>query len=135
MLVAATLAAGVSIATDLSRATSTVVPVAVLGIMLALKTSSRLAWWALAAALAFNLLAPARHVVEGWQEGARILPLHVELDRVKRPPPQLAVLQLNRAMNLGKQRQPKQRARRDRGGDRDRPRAAGSAPLQGHAAG
>ena len=107
LLVAATAAANVSIATDLSRAASTVVPAAVLGIILSLKASSRLASWLLAAALAFNLLTPARHVVEGWRGGILILPLHVELDHVKRPPPQLAVLQLNRAMNLGKQRQPK----------------------------
>ena len=77
LLVAATAAASVSIATDLSRATSTVVPAAVLGIILSLRTGSRLAWWPLAAALAFNLLAPARHVVEGWREAIPILPLHV----------------------------------------------------------
>jgi hypothetical protein len=106
LLVAATAAASVSIATDLSRATSTVVPAAVLGIILSLRTGSRLVWMTLAAALAFNLLAPARHVVEGWRGGIRILPLHVELDRVREPPPPVALLHLTRAAQLGGQRQP-----------------------------
>ena len=107
VLVAATLAASVSMATDLSRATSTVVPVAVLGIILALKASSRLAWWRLPRHWRSICWRQRDMSSRDGNEGARILPLHVELDRVKRPPPQLAVLQLNRAMNLGKQRQPK----------------------------
>jgi Tetratricopeptide repeat len=105
-LVAATAAASVSIATDLSRATSTVVPAAVLGIILSLRTGSRLAFWALGAALAFNLLAPARHVVEGWRGGILIRPLHAELDRVKHPPMAMALLHLIRSAKFGEQRQP-----------------------------
>jgi Tetratricopeptide repeat len=106
LLVVATVAASVSIATDLSRATSTVIPAAVLGIILSLRTGSRLTSLALAATLAFNLLAPARHVVEGWRVGARILPLHTEIARVQKPPPPVAFLHLSRAAKLGEQRQP-----------------------------
>jgi hypothetical protein len=106
LLVAATAAASVSVATDLSRATSTVVPAAVLGIILTLRTGPWLAWLALGTALAFNLMSPARHVVEGWRGGIRILPLHVELRHAQHPPPPVALLHLSRAAKFGQQRQP-----------------------------
>jgi Tetratricopeptide repeat len=106
LLVAATAAANVSIATDLSRGTSTVIPAALLGIILLVRAGPRVARLPLAAALAFNLLAPAWHVIEGWGEGIPIFPLHVELYRLKHPPLHVALLHVTRAIKLGTQRQP-----------------------------
>jgi tetratricopeptide (TPR) repeat protein len=106
LLVVATAAANAPIAADLSRAASTLVPAAVLGIVLVVRAEPKRAVWPLAAALAFNLLTPARHVIEGWREGIEILPLHVELNRLKHPPQQLALFHLARAGKFGKERQP-----------------------------
>src|SRR5262249_14752048 len=53
-----TAAVNAPIATDLSRAASTLVPAAVLGIVLVVRAEPKRAVWPLAAALAFNLLAP-----------------------------------------------------------------------------
>ena len=106
LLVAATAAVNVSIAADLSRAASPVVPAAMLGIILLVRAGPDRALWPIAAALAFNLLVPARHVIAGWGEGIAILPLHVELGRLAHPPKHIAVLHLARAVKLGAQRQP-----------------------------
>jgi tetratricopeptide (TPR) repeat protein len=105
LAVAATLAVNVPLAHDLSRSASTLVPAAVLGIILLVQARPRLAGWPVAAALAFNLLMPARHVIEGWDQTVRIYPLSIELDRLKHPPPQVTNLHLLRASKLIKQRQ------------------------------
>ena len=106
LLVAATAAANVSIAADLSRAASTLVPAAVLGIILLVRARPDRAFWPIAAALAFNLVAPAWHAIAGWGDEISILPLHAEVRRLLHPPTQVAVLHLNRAVKLGAQRQP-----------------------------
>ena len=106
LVVAATAAANAAIATDVSRASSTVIHAAVLGILLLVRSRPRQACWVLAAALAFNLLLPARHVIEGWSVGIPILPLHVELKRFEHPPPHVALFYLARAAKLGEKRRP-----------------------------
>jgi tetratricopeptide (TPR) repeat protein len=106
IFVAATAAANVAIAADLSRAASPLIPAAMLGIILLVRAIPDRALWPIAAALAFNLIAPARHVIAGWGEGIAILPLHVELDRLEHPPQHIAMMHLTRAVRLGAQRQP-----------------------------
>jgi tetratricopeptide (TPR) repeat protein len=64
------------------------------------RAQPRLAVWLVAATLAFNLLTPARHVIEGWDSTVRIFPIWIELGRLKRPPPQLTSLHLQRASKL-----------------------------------
>ena len=106
LLVAVTAAANVPIATDLSRAASTVLPAAVLGMVLLVRAEPKRAFWPLAAALAFNLLTPAYHVVEGWSDRISILSLYSEIDRLKHPPQYVAVFHLTRAAKLGAQGRP-----------------------------
>jgi tetratricopeptide (TPR) repeat protein len=105
LAVAATVAANVPLATDLSRSASTTVPAAVLGIVLLVRARPSLAGWLLAAALALNLLTPARHVIEGWDDAVRISPLYIELGRLKHPPPALAYLYLMRVARFAEQGQ------------------------------
>jgi hypothetical protein len=95
-----TLAMSVPMAHDLSRSTATMMPAAVLGIMLLVRASPSLATWPLVMVLAFNLLTPARHVIEGWDFSVTIFPLHFELDRFHHPPPTLASLYLLRTNQL-----------------------------------
>jgi hypothetical protein len=103
--VAGTLAVNVPLAHDLSRSASMIVPAAVLGIVLLVRARPALAGWPLAAALAFNLLTPARHVVETWGETVRINSLYSELVRRNHPPKRLAGLYLDRATKLTEHRQ------------------------------
>ena len=105
LAVAATLVANLTVADDLSRSASTILPAAVLGIVLLVRARPSLAGWALAAALAFNLLAPARHVVGGWDEIIQIHPLHEELERLNHPPLLMANLHLARAAGFAHQAQ------------------------------
>ena len=66
--VAAVLVLNVPLAHDLSRSASIMIPAAVLGMLLLARARPSLAVWPLAAALVINLLLPARHVTEGWDE-------------------------------------------------------------------
>jgi tetratricopeptide (TPR) repeat protein len=102
---AMTIAANLTVANDLSRSASTVVPGAVLGIILLLRARPLLARWALAMTLAFNLLTPAWHVIRGWDEPSRIYPLHTELERLNRPPALMAGLHIVRASRLARRGQ------------------------------
>jgi hypothetical protein len=105
--VAATLAANVAIARDVSRAAWTVVPAAVLGILLLVRARPALAAWLLAAALAFNLLSPARHVIEEWDDPIPICSLRVEYRRLMHPPRDVAFLHMGRAQqNAARQNWP-----------------------------
>ena len=97
LAITATVAANVPIAHDLSRSPSTMVPAAMLGIILLVRARPSPAAWTLTAALALNLLTPARHVVEGWDATRRIRPLYIELDHLNRPPKALAILHVTRA--------------------------------------
>ncbi len=100
---AVSLALNVPLAHDLSRSASTMVPAAVLGIVLLVRWRPGFAIWPLATALAFNLFTPAWHVIEGWSHPGRILTIFTELDRLKHPPTQLTGLYLRRASSLAKQ--------------------------------
>jgi tetratricopeptide (TPR) repeat protein len=100
-----TLALNVPLAHDISRSSSTMIPAAVLGVVLLVRARPSLAKCSLAAALVLNLLTPARHVVEGWEQAVAIEPLHVELDHVIHPPTQLTGLYLLRAAKLVRQHQ------------------------------
>jgi hypothetical protein len=95
--IAGTLLASVPLAHDLSRTTSTLVPPAVLGIILLVRLRPSLAGWPIAVALAFNLLMPAQHIVEGWEHPGHINPLHVEIALFRHPPRLMAGLHLTRA--------------------------------------
>ncbi len=94
---AGTLLASVPLAHDLSRTASTLLPSAVLGIILLVRKGPSLAGWPIAAALAFNLLTPGQHIVEGWESPSQINPLHVEIKLFRHPPRLLANLHLVRA--------------------------------------
>jgi hypothetical protein len=98
--IAGTLLASVPLAHDLSRSASTLVPPAVLGIVLLVRLRPSLAGWPIAAALAFNLLTPAQHIVEGWEHPGEINPLHVEIKLFRHPPRLLANLHLVRAGSM-----------------------------------
>ena len=98
--VAVTFAANVPLAHDFSRSASTLLPAAVLGIILLLRARPRLASWLIAAALAFNLVTPGQHVIETWATPVPIYSLRYELNRFYHPPPHLAGLYLHRASNL-----------------------------------
>jgi hypothetical protein len=102
---AMTIAANLTVANDLSRSASTVVPGAVLGIVLLVRARPSLAGWALAMTLAFNLLTPAWHVIRGWDESSRIYPLHTELERLNRPPALMAGLHIIRASRFARRGQ------------------------------
>jgi tetratricopeptide (TPR) repeat protein len=97
LAVAATVAVNVAIANDLSRSASTVIPAAVLGIVLLVRARISLADWLVPAALAFNLLTPAWHVLATWDGAIRIAPVYYELNRLKHPSPQMVGPQLSRA--------------------------------------
>ncbi len=97
---AAVLVLNVPLAHDLSRSVSILFPAAVLGMLLLARARPSLAVWPLAAALAINLLLPARHVTEGWGEVTPLYSLRTELARLKRPPRQLAALHLTRGKML-----------------------------------
>ena len=111
---AVSLALNVPLAHDLSRSASTMVPAALLGIVLLVRWRPGAAIWPLAAALAFNLLTPAWHVIEGWSGPVRIRTIVTELDRLKHPPTQLTGLYLRRASALAKQGKLAERPRRGR---------------------
>ncbi len=103
LVVTLTLAANVSVAHDLSRSASAMIPAAVLGIVLLVRARPALAAWPLAAVLAFNLLTPARHVIEYWGDTVQIYSLHFELYRLKHPPRSVALLHIIRAQKLAEQ--------------------------------
>jgi Flp pilus assembly protein TadD len=65
----------------------------------------RLASWLIAAALAFNLLTPAQHVIETWAAPVRIYSLRYELNHLSHPPPHLAGFYLLRASQLAEKHQ------------------------------
>jgi hypothetical protein len=100
VMIGATVVANVPLAHDLSRSASMMVPPAVLGMILLVRLRPVQAGWPIAAALAFNLMTPAHHVVEGWDRPAPIKPLHVEIERFRHPPPLLARLHLVRAGSM-----------------------------------
>ncbi len=97
LAVAVTFVANVPLAHDFSRSASTLLPAALLGIILLVRVQPRLASWLIGAALAFNLLTPAQHVIETWDEPIRIYPLYYEVKRFYHPPANLASLHLIRA--------------------------------------
>jgi Flp pilus assembly protein TadD len=90
----------VPLAHDLSRSPSTILPAAVLGIVLLVRARPAWAAWPIAAVLAFNLLTPARHVVEGWDQAVSIHSLRYELNGLKHPPTQVTGLYVARAAKL-----------------------------------
>ncbi len=100
LVMAATLAVNVPLAHDLSRSSSTMVPAAMLGVLLLLRARPLLARWALAAALALNLCTPAWHVIEGWDSGIPICSAYFELYRLNHSPPHLVGLYVQRASKL-----------------------------------
>ena len=95
-----TFVANVPMAHDFSRSASRLLPAAVLGIILLVRVQPRLASWLISAALAFNLLTPARHVIEAWAHPAAIHTLRYELNRLSHPPPPMAAFYLLRASKL-----------------------------------
>ena len=102
MATAVTMVLNIPLAHDLSRSASTMVPAAVLGIVLLVRWRPKLAVGALAAATMFNVLTPASHVIEGWDQPTRIFTIIFELNRLKHPPTQVTGLYLLRASNLEK---------------------------------
>jgi hypothetical protein len=100
--VAATMAVNVPVAHDLSRSASTLLPAAVLGMILLIRARPSLAGLVIVPAVAFNLLTPAEHVIAGWDETIPIYSLKIELRRWNRPPANMAALHLNRAAMLVK---------------------------------
>jgi len=98
--VAGVMVLNVPLAHDLSRSASIMIPAAILGMLLLARARPSLAVWPLAAALAINLLLPARHVTEGWDEVTPLYSLRTEVARLRRPPKQLAALHLTRGKIL-----------------------------------
>ena len=105
LAVAATFVANVPLRNDFSRSASTLLPAAVLGIILLMRVRPRLASWLIAAALAFNLVTPAQHVIEASATPAAIHSLRFELNRLRHPPPRMAVFYLLRASKLAEKHQ------------------------------
>jgi hypothetical protein len=100
LAVVATVVAGVLVANDLSRSTSMLIPVALLGMVLLLRERPVEAKRLLPVVLVFNLLTPARHVILSREIPIGISPLHVELDHYLHPPPYVSRLHDLRALEL-----------------------------------
>lgn len=95
LTIPATAVVGAIIANDLSRSVSTLIPAALLGLILVLRRWPAPAPLIIIGLLVFNLLMPARHVIAGWERSLPISNLYLEARMYRDPPPAFARLFLS----------------------------------------